>query len=46
VKTKGGPKWVVNCHCSQCRRALSATYATLAGDLAGEESDFADLGGL
>lgn len=31
VETVGGPKWVANCHCSQCRRALSASYATLAG---------------
>jgi hypothetical protein len=31
VETIGAPKWVVNCHCSQCRRALSASYATLAG---------------
>jgi len=31
VTTVGAPKWVCNCHCSQCRRALSASYATLAG---------------
>jgi len=31
VQTVGGPKWVANCHCSQCRRALSGSYATLAG---------------
>jgi len=31
VETVGAPKWVANCHCSQCRRALSASYATLAG---------------
>jgi hypothetical protein len=31
VSTKGPPKWVANCHCSQCRRALSASYASLAG---------------
>lgn len=31
VETVGEPKWVANCHCSQCRRALSVTYATLAG---------------
>jgi hypothetical protein len=31
VETVGAPKWVANCHCSQCRRALSASYATLSG---------------
>jgi len=31
VETVGAPKWVCNCHCSQCRRALSASYATLSG---------------
>jgi len=31
VATPGKPKWVVNCHCSQCRRALSRSYATLCG---------------
>lgn len=31
VETVGEPKWVANCHCSQCRRALSASYGCLAG---------------
>ena len=30
IETVGEPKLVANCHCSQCRRALSAAYATLA----------------
>jgi hypothetical protein len=31
VATKGAPKWVANCHSSQCRRALSSSYASLDG---------------
>jgi hypothetical protein len=29
--TTAAPKWVANCHCSQCRRTMCASYATLAG---------------
>jgi len=31
VSAKGVPKWAANCHCSQCRKTLSANYAALCG---------------
>ena len=31
VTLRGNPGWAVYCHCSQCRRALGADYATLVG---------------
>ena len=31
VTLTGAPGWAVYCHCSQCRRALGADYATLVG---------------
>eukprot|EP00299_Pterocystis_sp_00344_P014067 c695_g1_i1.p1 GENE.c695_g1_i1~~c695_g1_i1.p1 ORF type:complete len:159 (+),score=22.48 c695_g1_i1:24-500(+) len=31
IEVAGPPKFSVNCHCSQCRRALSASYANLVG---------------
>ena len=31
VELTGEPGWACYCHCSQCRRALSADYATLVG---------------
>jgi len=29
ITTKGQPKWCIACHCSECRRALSAAYAEM-----------------
>jgi len=31
VSAKGFPGWAANCHCSQCRRHMSAAFASLAG---------------
>lgn len=44
VHLPGAPGWVVYCHCSQCRRALSADYATLCG--VRDEKDNEDSGDL
>ena len=34
LRADGAPRWIANCHCESCRRAVGAPLATYAGFLA------------
>jgi hypothetical protein len=52
-RVEGAPKWIANCHCASCRRAVGAPLTTYAGFpaerfawTAGEPEGFASSAGV